>query len=198
MRYVGDIHGRFYEYVEKIQDCTESIQVGDFGVGFQNDSGLHRTLKELENLGNHRFIRGNHDKYEQCRTLPNFIEDGTIENGTLFLGGAWSIDHAYRTEGWDWWRDEEISFEVAENILMEIGYNSNPNVFVTHDCPQFAYRDVLGYEMIIKTRTAQFLEAVWEIHKPDVWIFGHHHVNKDVRIGNTRFICLGELETIDL
>jgi hypothetical protein len=35
-------------------------------------------------------------------------------------------------------------------------------------------------------------------HRPDAWIFGHHHVSRDFFVKGTRFRCLAEFETITL
>jgi hypothetical protein len=37
-----------------------------------------------------------------------------------------------------------------------------------------------------------------EAHQPDLWLFGHWHRNRDLRMGQTRFICVGEKETKDI
>jgi hypothetical protein len=39
---------------------------------------------------------------------------------------------------------------------------------------------------------------MFETWKPDFWVFAHHHVNVTREISGTRFICLDELDFIDL
>ena len=73
------------------------------GLGF---SGVYLPHDEVMN---HKFIRGNHDDPQACREHPYWIKDGLIENDIMYIGGAWSIDREYRTEGVSWWRDEELS-----------------------------------------------------------------------------------------
>lgn len=48
--------------------------------------------------------------------------------------------------------------------------------------------------------TSDGLQAMFEIHQPDIWIFGHHHKSIDTIVNGTRFICLKEADyiTIDL
>jgi predicted phosphodiesterase len=48
------------------------------------------------------------------------------------------------------------------------------------------------------TRTGLALQAMFEIHQPEVWLFGHWHINKVQKIGATNFICLAELSFIDI
>jgi predicted phosphodiesterase len=47
----------------------------------------------------------------------------------------------------------------------------------------------------MKTATSSLAQQMYTIHKPDLWIFGHHHKSFDETIGGTRFICLNELES---
>ncbi|MFD1846745.1 hypothetical protein ACFSFX_09065, partial [Arthrobacter flavus] len=47
------------------------------------------------------------------------------------LGGAFSIDQKYRTEGKDWWPNEEPTPEQAEQLLA----NGPVDILITHDVP---------------------------------------------------------------
>lgn len=49
----------------------------------------------------------------------------------LALGGGVSLDRAIRTEGRDWWPEEEITAEQAAQVIVDGG----ADVMVTHDCP---------------------------------------------------------------
>jgi hypothetical protein len=42
------------------------------------------------------------------------------------------------------------------------------------------------------------LEELFNIHKPELWVFGHYHVSRTVEEQGTRFVCLNELETLDV
>lgn len=204
MRYIGDVHGRFSTYKKIIYTATESIQVGDMGVGFIDPTGeeaytnppFHAMAK-----GNHRFIRGNHDNPRECLRHKFCIRDGHYENGTMFIGGGLSIDRALRVEGYTWWRNEEVSHPAFLDICNY--YNTmKPKIMVTHDCPEIIADEVLRSINKAKcddpSRTRQAFQSMWEGHKPDLWIFGHWHHSLDiVRLG-TRFICLAELEYKDI
>ena len=48
------------------------------------------------------------------------------------------------------------------------------------------------------SRTRQALDAMFDIHKPDLWLFGHWHDSQDRNVMGTRFICLNELEYKDI
>lgn len=201
MIYIGDIHGKFEAYQEIIHGYENSVQIGDFGVGFQNDAALAVTLEAMGTK--HRFFRGNHDNYIQCQQYPQFIEDGTIEGDTIYIGGAWSIDHAFRVEGVSWWRDEEVSNENWDRIYdsLENHWLARNRItkFVTHDCPFFLYKsEGFGYRKTLQSKTASFLEILFDEFKPDVWIFGHHHQSFRKKVDGCEFICLNELEVLDM
>ena len=120
MTFIGDCHGLFSRYEKIIEKFPNSIQIGDMGVGFKKWCKLTETFIFTSNppydkmvKTNARFIRGNHDNPSVCAKHSQWIADGhteTTENGTkiMYIGGAWSIDHEYRTEDVSWWADEEI------------------------------------------------------------------------------------------
>ena len=190
-RFIGDCHGKIAEYLAICSGCERSVQVGDMGLGFK---GVYLPHDEVIS---HRFVRGNHDDPNACAEHPYWIEDGTYKDGIMYIGGAWSIDREYRTEGVSWWRDEELSMEELNNIV-DMAVKNKPRVMVTHDCPTSVLDKIFGYPYIIKTRTGQALDTILELCKPKLWIFGHHHKDVDKVIDGTRFICLNELSFIDL
>lgn len=185
-RFIGDVHGKMDRYLPLTYD-VESIQVGDFGVGFVDIPILKPEA---------RFIRGNHDNPALCREHRNWIPDGTIEGDTMFIGGAWSIDKAWRTPGISWWEDEELSIAEWDRVITT-AINTRPRIMVTHDCPQSIVLPLFGAKPI-KTRTQQALDVILGEVRPEIWLFGHWHIDRDVVIDGTRFICLGELQYIDL
>jgi len=187
MRYIGDVHGKFNQYLDIIKDCDASIQVGDFGAGF----------KPLPEIGsNHRFIRGNHDDPAICLKSPNWIPDLTVEGRTFFVGGAFSIDRGIRTIGIDWWHNEELStpeLYQAIDLYQEI----KPQIMVSHDAPVTVMKGLFSYSDR-GSRTANAFDAMFEAYQPVCWIFGHWH--RDIRVNRlgTEFICLAELSYIDI
>jgi predicted phosphodiesterase len=71
---------------------------------------------------------------------------------------------------------------------------------VTHECPErLAHTHVHYYEKTqFPSITRQAFDTMFEIHKPELHIYGHWHKTMDRVIEGTRFICLGELNFIDL
>lgn len=203
-RFIGDVHGKFRQYEKIISDAKSppSIQVGDLGIGFKRLIGevVHYSSNpsfDKMTLYNARFIRGNHDNPEVCQRHACYIPDGTIIKNMMFIGGAFSIDRSLRTEGLDWWADEELSIEKL-NRLVDVYEKEKPEVMVTHECPESVSNLLVSKKWDISSRTRQAFESMFYKHKPKLWIFGHWHVSFDYIMEGTRFICLDELEYKDI
>lgn len=200
MRYIGDVHGKFKRYSKIIEECSESVQVGDMGIGFRHyitGSPLANPPYNKMISGNHRFIRGNHDNPNTCRNHKMWIKDGTVEDSTMYIGGALSIDKHLRHEGYDWWSDEELSYTEL-SVISERYCDEKPKLVVSHECPEIVARTIFSVNIEYPSITRQAFQTMFEMYRPEVWIFGHWHQSKDMTILGTRFICLNELEYVDL
>ena len=211
MRYIGDVHGKYRRYKRIIRSAPASIQVGDLGVGFYKLQGPRvgeitgNPPHYLMVRHNAEFIRGNHDNPHVCKNHSQCIPDGHYrpETKTMFIGGMFSIDRAQRKKDWTWWEDEELSYKELKDMI-ERYQNLRPEVMVTHGCPASVAREVLRprmtsmYSTYDASRTEMALEQMWQAHSPKLWIFGHHHTPFDHVLNGTRFICLAELEYIDI
>lgn len=187
---IGDVHGKVNQYKKIIDSCQESICVGDFGFRTQ----WNWAKDNLVNL-KHWINQGNHDDTSFRNSIPSVGKFSYYQNKIFTVAGADSIDKHLRREGIDWFRDEELSY--FEGLDCFDYYKScKPRIVITHDCPQEVMKALFGYTD--KSQTRNLLQAMFEEHEPELWIFGHHHKHRDVQIRNTRFICLEELETIDL
>jgi hypothetical protein len=171
---------------DKVMDC--SLQLGDFGFFREKD------MERVPELANHKFFRGNHDNPELCYSHPNHIGDlGYFPGIELFWTcGGFSIDRAWRIEGSSWWADEEMSIARLMQGVTLFG-DRKPKIAVSHECPSVVkeYVTIPGKEIV--SRTEQALQAMWDVHKPDIWVFGHHHRRFIKSVGGTLFIGLGEL-----
>jgi len=194
IRFIGDVHGVFPEYMGLIEGVSQSIQVGDFGIGFGNDEG---TVTAAMAQGNHRFVRGNHDDPAACKRHPAWIADGTMHEGIFCVGGAFSIDRADRTQGVDWWPDEELTIQSFYTVL-DLYEHLKPDVVVTHDCPERIASVLFEGRRPIKTRTAQALERMLDIHRPKFWVFGHWHHRRHAIVEGVEFLCLATLDHADV
>lgn len=213
MRFIGDVHGHTVKYLQ-IRGEGPSFQIGDMGLGFPN-------VFLPKDRNNHVFIRGNHDDPAACRVHPDYAGDWGFdaEKSLFFMGGAYSIDQDWRKKNmrWQafknlpvipiWWPDEELSEEELKKAE-ELYLKSKPRIVATHDCPTSAsvhlLRDLLlgefRPEKQIITRTGEALERMLQAHQPEVWIFGHYHIDREFQLRgcHTKFICLGELNARDI
>lgn len=203
MRLIGDVHGLWDRYKKVIEDCPESIVVGDMGVGFYKMLGDELVARsnppfDAMSRGNHRFIRGNHDNPSVCKSQKYYIPDGTVENDVMFIGGAYSVDYMLRNEGLDWWRDEQLSAKELDQMI-DIYIETKPRIMITHDCPLFMYHVLHSYKVYESDhKTPQALQSLLFFHEPELWVFGHHHKSITHVAGKTTFRCLAELESFDV
>ena len=194
VRLIGDIHGDFVALENILEGVDYSVQVGDYGIGF----GSNPPAKT-----NHRFIRGNHDNLSECKDYHNFIPDGTVEDTIhgkiMFVGGAWSIDRAWRTEGLDWWADEQVSNGKASELI-DLYEQVKPTIMITHDIPKSVAIKIFT-KSIKNTNsniTNEMLDSMFQIHKPKYWAFGHWHHSCVNDIDGCRFMCLGINSYVDV
>jgi hypothetical protein len=72
---------------------------------------------------------------------------------------------------------------------------------VSHECPTVIKSHILEvcrqrlkynkqWNGVPPSNTELALTEMYNIHKPEVWIFGHYHVKMDIVLEGIRFICL--------
>ncbi|YCM42066.1 hypothetical protein V2O64_12215 [Verrucomicrobiaceae bacterium 227] len=86
------------------------------------------------------------------------------------------------------------------NEAFDLHVKIKPRVVVTHDAPASLFESGGPMELnpFYPSSTAGFLQALFDAHAPEIWLFGHHHLSRDFVLKETRFRCLAELETITL
>lgn len=195
---IGDVHGKISKYKEITDKCDFSICVGDFG--FKEKWDWHRENVWNYGLNPHYINIGNHDWIDvleedrleyACTGNFNYFQDFKI----FTIRGAESIDKHLRTEGVDWFANEELNYQEQLEAF-DFYVKVKPKIVISHDCPQAIAHSLFGIPN--KSQTRQMLQAMFDEHKPDLWVFGHHHKSKDVNILGTRFVCLAELETLKI
>lgn len=170
------------------------IQVGDMGVGFVSTATQRYKLDARDDLW---FIRGNHDDPALCRASRRYMGDWGSSEQTFWVGGALSIDRHLRIEGRDWWPEEELS-AVQMTQAFDDYCEARPRLMITHDGPTSLFEGAsapMSIRNYQRNATSSLLEAMLQEHKPDVWVFGHHHVSRTFTHENVLFRCLSELET---
>jgi hypothetical protein len=129
------------------------LHLGDFGIwpGAQGKHYLGSLAAVLDTVNAELwFVDGNHEDFPQLGQLANAaLPDGRVQvrpniyhlprghrwdwHGRTWLacGGGVSLDKAGRTEGRDWWSQEEIT-SGQERAMIAGGH---ADVMVCHDCP---------------------------------------------------------------
>lgn len=208
MKFIGDVHGMFSQYLSIVEhDPEESIQLGDFGIGFRRGGQYSKCTRMTHPEAtqytdcrpplHHKFIRGNHDNPDKCREHPNYMgEFGIHKDEIFFVSGSWSIDRAWRTPGVDWWEQEELNYEELQRAI-DLFKTSFPRIVISHDCP-FEINKVMYPHDPTPTRTSLAFDAMLCEWRPPLWVFAHYHTRKDFVHYGTRFVCLDELQVMRL
>jgi len=191
MTIIGDVHGYVDEYHEIIKNHLKTIQIGDFGFQIEYDQ-----IKP-ENYENHKILFGNHDFYPYINKEYSCGDWKFFDEYKLMtIRGATSIDKNNRLEGWDYFREEEMNYLQQRKCLLEYK-RYKPDIVISHDCPS-SIRNKLFPFLDEYTSTQKLLNECLYSHKPKLWIFGHYHRSIKIKIEDTNFICLNELETYTL
>lgn len=167
------------------------VQLGDLGVGFV-PYGVIAGLPS-----NFYFFPGNHDNRKIAVTFDRCLGHfGPYFGESIFIvSGADSKDKALRTEGVNWWPDEELTYEQGQ-ICVDEWAGSKAQVIVSHDAPQ---RLVEAFFLIYdRSRTRQILDAMIDVRPPKLVVFGHHHRPFHQHHKGIEYRCLKIDETISL
>jgi len=201
----GDWHGdlsiaRAVVRTLKSEDVHLLLHVGDLAVRWPGPK-KGRFEKRLTQLLDDAdieflFIDGNHDNHKELREL-SLLADGTrrlsdrmnyLPRGVVVerhglriggLGGAYSIDRTWRTEGKDVWTDlEEPTPAEAEQLIA----SAPVDVLLTHDAPA-NFRDLKGFALPSDIASAakgtrELLQSAVETLKPALVFSGHWHQRK--------------------
>jgi hypothetical protein len=101
----------------------------------------------------------------------------TDSDGTrfLFVGGAPSIDQAFRTPGKSWWPEETITEEEHERAM---AVEDRVHVLVTHDAPNYPPGFGPKGDPEFRARSRRSMEMIAELIKfksPGLHVHGHWH-----------------------
>lgn len=102
----------------------------------------------------------------------------------LSLGGASSVDKAWRREGVNWWPDEDVTDEQARAAIA----GGDADLMLTHESP--ARTPVRAVQEILRTNPMGFpadaladsrdsrsrVAKVWDLVFPELLVHGHMHV----------------------
>lgn len=191
---VGDVHGKIPQLCQILENSRNpAIILGD--VGFEKEHNMFDIYNKNRD-NKHKILFGNHDHYPFLSKLYSLGDFGRLhETDIYFIRGAYSIDASQRKEGIDWWEEEQLSIEQGYHCLADYEI-WEPEIVLSHSAPQ-SIVESLGFKSY-KTRTQQLLQCCFETHQPKIWIFGHFHRNMTIHVNGTTFICLDELQTMNL
>jgi hypothetical protein len=205
MFFVGDVHGEWKmlnRAIEKIGD-DDIILLGDIDIGIFVQKGFHGSTKRMayypkEFPSNVKFIRGNHDNPEVSNKHPNCLgEYGVFEMGGHkigYLAGGYSLDYMYRTEGVDWWRNEELPMAELYKAL-DLFEAEKPDVMISHEAPCSLVKTLFSGQDLYPSRTNQLLDAVLlSVKSINHWFCGHYHFTHDKFFCGVEFHILNRME----
>jgi Calcineurin-like phosphoesterase len=201
------------------------IIAGDFGYGWRVCGGECRFTKRVSALAAEYdvdcwWIDGNHEHFDLLTevgaygaTVPTevaprvwYVPRGTVlpvgDSRVLFIGGAHSVDKAYRSPHVSWWPQEEITFAEAnraldaEDVDVVIAHDTCHTDFHTilgkgledSDARHMVYKNDQDFPGSIPNRTT--LEAIWNHHRPPLWVHGHYHFSYEQTVRGTLFVGL--------
>lgn len=216
----GDWHGDTEHAVRTVRDAAAAgagvvLQVGDFGLQDWLNSDYLNTLQAVCALLGVEvwWLDGNHEDHAAVtafgftgdpfpvRPSVHYLPRGyrwTWHGHTwLAVGGAVSVDRALRTEGWDWWPQEELTERQATRIADD----GRADVLLTHDCPAAVPVTFppwpLGWDLADSARADAHrarLQRVVDAVQPRVILHGHLHMAfakaVDMGWGTPEVVCL--------
>jgi hypothetical protein len=189
--------------------CQVIVQCGDFGYWEHTTKGRVFLDRASDLTREHNiplvWIDGNHENHSVLRANyapgckrhePTVEGFWTIRPGVsyaprghvwtwelvtfLALGGAYSIDEQWRTEGESWWPEETIT---EGEVIRAIGDGTTVEVMVCHDAPAGCPGTIPGDGTWDRKKDAwpeslanrERVKAVMNVRRPKLLVHGHYH-----------------------
>ena len=225
----GDIHGRpniIAEIFDFMGEEDITIIAGDFGDGFLGTYCSEERFYDYIAKQNKTilFIDGNHEHFDHLNSLPistwnggrvHKIRDNIIHciRGEVFniqgksiftFGGGYSLDKDFRSEGINWWPEENIQDKDRENAESNLNRcNRKVDYCISHTAPMDTVRMLAQkYYGLIKANVTEeyeltnYLQYVADTTSYDRWFFGHFHIDDD-RLWHNHICLLDEVRDIE-
>ena len=177
------------------------IVTGDFGLVWRGDNEEKYWLEWLDSKNfTTLFIDGNHEGFNLLNAYPveewrggkiHRINNSVIHlmRGQVFnlqdksfftMGGATSVDKAYRKENISWWADETPSYAEFEEGLVNLQrYDNKVDYILTHTAPKQVIKSKFKYDKDLDQNLNEYLTQIWETVEFTGWYFGHFHDDVD-------------------
>lgn len=209
----GDCHGNL-KHVEYLfakaldNEINTIIQLGDFGYWPHHDDFAGQVDKlAVRNKIDFFWLDGNHENFDALEKavdvnsdLPQvmgerlyYLPRGSVHDfgvKVLILGGAYSIDKRWRTEGSSWWSQETITPTQAEKAMS----HGHVPIMLSHDMPEEAYHvqfRASGYKDDVSSQSNRFkISRVVDKVKPKLLVHGHMHTRYEQYIAPTHVVGL--------
>lgn len=205
----GDTHGNpgYINAIINKQFPDIVIQCGDnayFWLGKQQTPGIYKPNKAKIYM-----LPGNHEDWRMIESIvgrrgPDPVEvepnvfycpiGSTIEvNGKriMFIGGAESIDKAYRVLGRDYF-EEELLTQADIDYCLSTPYKID--VICSHTCPyDVRMFDRIDFAVKKHDPTMGALNIIGFELKPSLWFFGHWHRYLQGKLDDIRWWALAEV-----
>jgi Icc-related predicted phosphoesterase len=107
----------------------------------------------------------------------------------LFIGGASSYDKQLRTEGFDWFPEEDLTRDDF-NFIMDNNHDKKIDVIISHTCPVEFNVGIYEPDDKINDYNRRILSEFLHHFKPDYWFCGHWHKYKKGMYKNTEWTIL--------
>jgi len=190
----GDVHadwGRLNALISK-KHPEILIVCGDFGYWPSTDD-FRRIKPDGTKI---LWCDGNHEEHWALRDLIDpeimpgvfYMGRGSVyilpdNRRVLFMGGANSTDKESRKFGIDWFPEETINWADMENLP-----DHRIDIVISHTCPEEFYEKLVSRGDNDPSRVA--LSNILEKYKPALWFFGHFHMYKRGKFGDTWWTAL--------
>ena len=174
----GDTHGSF-ERVENF--CQRFNTKNDDIMIILGDAGINFSGPRYDRL-----------KKRQLEEFPSilFAKDGEVYNlnglKTIVMGGAYSIDKAYRLAyGYGWWEDEQPSDEIKKYVEEQLEREAwDVDVVLSHTTP-LKYEPVEVFmsgvdQSKVDKSTENWLDKIEDRLSYKKWYCGHYHTEKKI------------------
>ena len=211
----GDTHGSFERvenFCQRFNTKNDDIMIilGDAGINFSGPRYDRLKKRQLEELPITIFaIHGNHEQrpftiesykeqvwnggivyYEEEFPSILFAKDGEVYNlnglKTIVMGGAYSIDKAYRLAyGYGWWEDEQPSDEIKKYVEEQLEREAwDVDVVLSHTTP-LKYEPVEVFmsgvdQSKVDKSTENWLDKIEDRLSYKKWYCGHYHTEKKI------------------
>lgn len=207
----GDTHGAFdihkinpreFEAAAHLTENDYVIICGDFGCIWDGGSSDRFWLNWIESLPwNMLFIDGNHENFDVLNAYPeeewhggrvNRIRSNIyhLRRGEIYdidghtylaMGGGFSHDISLRTEGTNWWKEEMLTEQEAENAYRnlekhdwKVDYVLSHDTFKSHPAARTFTTDMSHYNDD-QVDIQEVLQKIHDQAEYKIWFNGHYH-----------------------